>query len=205
MECRSCLTNPSALLVVDASVVISLNATRYSGEILEAVPNSVVVVEEVGFELEQGHLRKGYGGRPSALDLARHVGVVRLGEVGKQHFGDLVLGHAEETLDDGEAATIGYALEHFGTVLIDERKANRICAERFPELARGCTVDLLGHRDVQRMLGRDKTSDAVFNALHYGRMQVPTQYVEWVVGMIGGERAARCRSLPKAARIGSLP
>jgi predicted nucleic acid-binding protein len=42
----------------------------------------------------------------------------------------LVIGHATETLDDGEAATISYALEHKGLALIDDRK----CAERFPSL-----------------------------------------------------------------------
>ena len=62
------------------------------------------------------------------------VEIVRLGNVGIGYFTALVSGSAAQTLDDGEAATIAYALECSATALIDERKANRICAERFQRI-----------------------------------------------------------------------
>src|SRR5690606_30533922 len=81
------------------------------------------------------------------------VEVVRLGGESIGHFTSLVSGSAAETLDDGEAATIAYALECGGTAIIDERKANRICSERFGALRRACTVDVLMQHQVQCALG----------------------------------------------------
>ena len=125
----------------------------------------------------------------------------QLGEVGMSIFSSLVSGSAAETLDDGEAATIACAAERSAIALIDDRKANRIGGERFPNLAFGCTVDVLAQRQVQAVLG-SSLPDAVFNALDRGRMRVPDRYGLWVVDLIGRERAAGCRSLPKRFRDG---
>ena len=54
MTCRSCLTDPTAHIVADASVVINLNATKCCETILDALPNRVLVVDEVSLELEAG-------------------------------------------------------------------------------------------------------------------------------------------------------
>ena len=120
------------------------------------------------------------------------------------HFSSLVSGSAAETLDDGEAATIACAIERAAVALVDERKAIRFCAERFPNLAVGCTVDVLAQHHVQAALGPGLV-DAVFNALDRGRMRVPEKYGRWVVDLIGKERAAGCRSLPKRFRTESPP
>jgi hypothetical protein len=126
--------------------------------------------------------------------------IVTLKGVAARHFEDLVIGSAVATLDDGEAATIAHALANEGIAVIDERKANRICASRFPDLRVASTVDILTHPDVLRDLGRDKLADAVFNALHDGRMRVFPQHLEWVVGLIGPSRAAKCNSLASSVR-----
>jgi len=201
MECLSCLNDPAALLVADASVAINLNATGFAEPILEALPNRFAVVEDVAFELEDGRQR----GRTDAdaleaLVAAGRVDVVRLKNSAIEQFTALVMGSAAETLDDGEAATIAYALEHGATALVDERKANRICAERFPSLLTASTVDVFAHDTVESALGRKGLADAVFNALYYGRMRVLARHVDWVVNLIGPERAARCASLPGSAR-----
>ena len=201
MECRSCLTDSTLPVVADTSVVINLNATGYSAAILDALPNQFLVVEEVSFELEvDSRTGRNDAEALSALVAQGSVELVRLGDAGTQHFISLVSGPANQTLDDGEAATIAYALEHGATALIDERKAIRICAERFGELSTGCTVDIFTQDDVQRILTRDTLADAVFNALYQGRMRVPDHYVGWVVNLIGEERAAQCRSLPASVR-----
>ena len=201
MVCRSCITDPSTLLIVDTSVAINLSATRISEEILNALPNRVLVTEQVYFELENGRPASiDNGGATSALIEANHVELGRLGEVGMRLFESLVVGRASETLDDGEAATMAYAIEHKATALIDERKANRICFERFPQLRTGCTVDLLAHPSVQRALGIEKLSLAVFYALYDGRMRVLPHHTEWVVSVIGQDRAMRCHSLSRSVR-----
>lgn len=201
MEYRSCLTDSTLPVVADTSVIINLNATGYSEALLGALPNRFLVVEEVSLELEvDSRTGRNDAEALSALVDQGSVELVRLGDAGTQHFISLVSGPANQTLDDGEAATIAYALEHGATALIDERKAIRICAERFGALSTGCTVDIFAQDDVQRILTRDTLADAVFNALYQGRMRVPDHYVGWVVNLIGEERAAQCRSLPASVR-----
>lgn len=202
MGLSTTLTDPAAQLVADASTIINLIATGSARAIVSALPNRVVVVDVVPGELETGRARgREACDRLKELIAAGVVDVVELGEDAAPHFEGLVIGPAAMTLDDGEAATIAYALAHAGTALIDERKATRICAERFPQLRVACTVDVLIHPDVQRQLGADMMAEAVFNALHGGRMGVLPGHLEWIVGVIGEERAALCPSLPRRLRM----
>ena len=201
MECRSCLSDPEALLVADASVAINLNASGYSEAILDALPNPFVVVEEVVLELENGR-RFGRSDADALMALV-HTGrtnVVQLGEAGMAKFANLVSGSSAQTLDDGEAATIACALERGGTALIDERKANRICADRYSKLPMGSSVDLFLHERTRAALGTEDLADAVFNALFNGRMRVHERHREWVLNLIGHKRAAKCKSLPWSLR-----
>ena len=201
MGSLSFLTDPAVPIVADASAVINLNATDCAREIVRALPNRLVVVDVVRGELEEGRRR----GRRDAdllneLVSASLVEIVRLSEFAGGWFEGMVIGRATETLDDGEAATIAYAVEHQAVALIDERKATRLCADRFPELRIASTVDLLGHPKLEEILGPQALADAVFNALQQARMRVSIHKTEWVVDLIGRERAAVCNSLPKSAR-----
>ena len=200
MALRSCLDERPAPVVADTSVVINLNASGCAGAILKALPHPCVAVEEVYLELQAGRQTGRRDADALAALIEQHlVEHVQLGDVGRSCFESLVSGPAAETLDDGEAATIACAIERSAIALIDDRKAIRICAERFPNLAVGCTVDMLAQRHVQAALGR-RLPEAVFNALDRGRMRVPERYGLWVVDLIGKERAAGCRSLPKRFR-----
>lgn len=195
------LTDPSALLVADASTVINLNATGCAKHIIRALPNRLVIVDVIQAELEAGRQR----GRQDSDLLSQLVSsglvhIVKLGDVGAEHFESLVVGPAVSTLDDGEAATIAYAIEQHGIAVIDERKANRLCAQNFPALRLCCTVDILTHPAVEASLGIDNLADAVFKALYHGRMRVFPNHVEWVVSLIGTHQAAACASLPRSAR-----
>ena len=203
MARRSCLDGRAGSVFADTSVVINLHATGRAEAILRALPNRIVVVEEVVRELAEGRRT----GRTDADALADWIadGLVetaRLGAAGMRDFAALVGGRAAETLDDGEAATVAGALEREAVALIDDRKAIRICGDRFPDLPTACTVDVLAQRGVQAACGRDGLAEAIFGALYRGRMRVPEHYGPWVVEVIGRERAAMCRSLPKRFRPG---
>ena len=205
MVLRNCLDDRAATVVADTSVIINLNATGCAEAILRALPNRCLVVEDVSLELQIGRKT----GRTDADALAvlierQLVEQTLLGDTGTSHFATLVSGSAAETVDDGEAATIACAIERSAVALVDERKAVRICAERFPNLTVGCTVDLLAQRDVQAALGT-LLADVVLNALAHGRMRVPERYGQWVVDLIGKERAAMCRSLAKRFRTPGRP
>ena len=201
MVCRVSLDDATAPIIVDASVIINLNATGCVEAILDALPHSVLVTEDVESELAGGRLSgRSDADALSALSVRGAVEIVTLTDIELRHFASLVSGPAPETLDDGEAATIAAALERAGTALIDERKAHRICAERFQALAIGCTIDFLAHPSVEAVLGRDGLADAVFNSLQRARMSVLPWHFQWVVERIGSERAAMCTSLQRAMR-----
>jgi predicted nucleic acid-binding protein len=170
--------------------------------IVEALPNPIAVVSVIPEELEDGRHRV----RQDATLLyelieAKLVRIVDMDDGASVHFEQLVVGPAEETLDDGEAATIAYAVSQNGIAVIDERKASRICAQRFPRLGLTSTIDLFRHPAVHSALGTEKLADAVFNALSQGRMRVFHFHVEWVIELIGRERANLCTSLPRSVRV----
>jgi predicted nucleic acid-binding protein len=201
MESPTCLTDATAPLVADASIVINLNATGSAEPILTALPNRVLVVDAVRGELEDG----GERGRRNAETLdaliaAGRIELVTLDETAEARFEGLVIGPAVDTLDDGEAVTIAYAVGRGAIAILDERKGMRICAERSPGLALGCTGDLLAHPDVLAALGKDALAGAVFNALYEGHMRVFPRHLDWVLDLIGPERAARCPSLHASVR-----
>jgi predicted nucleic acid-binding protein len=202
MASSTALTESSSCLVSDASTIINLIATGEARTIVSALPNRVVVVDVVLAELETGRARgREAGDRLKDLAACGVLEIVELGDDAVPCFEDLVIGPAVATLDDGEAATIAYAVAHGDTALIDERKATRICLERYPNLRIASTVDVLGHPAVERQLGPELLCDAVFRALRDGRMGVMPHHLEWVITRIGEERAALCPSLPRRARL----
>lgn len=195
------LADPLPDLVADASAVINLIASGVAKSIVESLPTRLRVVSVVQSELAGGRNR----GRTSyehlnALVAAGTINIVELEESGESCFESLVVGTAVDTLDDGEAATISYARATASVALIDERKAWRICASRFPELIVHTTVDLLTSAHVERILGKAGAADAVFNALVTGLMRVPAADYQRVVTTIGSERAKLCKSLPTHIR-----
>ena len=200
MDCPSCLDDLATPIVADASVVINLNASGFAPTILDALAEPLRVPSEVRWEIERGRSRdREDADKLTGLVDAGKVAIVDLGDAGVRCFSTLVAGPTRDTLDDGEAATIAYAVEHDATVLIDEKKATRICIERFPHLTIGSTVDLVGSPRVRAKLGED-LADAIFTMLFVGRMRVLPRHLDWVVAQIGTRRAAQCRSLPARYR-----
>jgi hypothetical protein len=61
-------------------------------------------------------------------------------------------------------------------------------------------VDIFAHPNVKDALGNERLASAVFNALYEGRMRVLPRHVEWVIDLIGAERAGSCASLPNSVR-----
>lgn len=193
------------VFVADASVAINLNATGCAQDIIRAQPGTVVITENALAELAAGK-RNGHQDydRTQALIANSAMRVVRLGELGARIYASLVEGAAARTLDDGEAATIGYAHETGAVALIDEKKAQAICAAEFRGLRVMSTIDLLTHDFVADALGQHTVSQAVINALRDARMRVPPHQIEKVIELIGDEAALTCTSLPKARKAALL-
>jgi predicted nucleic acid-binding protein len=199
----SCLTDPKATVICDASTVINLNATRCAVAILKAVPNSFAISDIALGELQEDTRSSRNDAKLVAeLQALGLIKSISLNDDSAIHFERLVAGRTVDTLDDGEAATIACAAAMGAIPIIDERKANRICKERYPALLVGCTVDILAHEAVAAALGATALCDAVVNALQQARMRVLPQHLSWAVALIGAE-AKLCPSLPAHVRIGS--
>ena len=188
-------------LVVDASVVINLNASGSAAAILRATPNSVLVVDVVTYELRTATRSKRNDAALLASLLAEElIAEVSIEDLKQDHFERLVLGDDADTLDDGEAATIAYAVEQQAIAVIDERKAKRICRAQLAQLHVASTIDLIGLDAVASALGPRLHAESLFKALVDGRMRVLPEHLDWVVRLIGIERAAQCLSLPAHIR-----
>ena len=201
MRSPTFLTDPLIPLVADSSTVINLISTGCAPTIIKAVPNPIVVVDVIPGELDTGRQRgRVHADRLQVLVAAGHIEIVTLSDAGWLHFETLVAGPAPQTLDDGEAATISYAVEHGAVAIIDERKGTRLCASRFPSLGVVSTVDVLLHPEVRHKLGDAAFTDAVFAALRDARMAVFPRQLDDILRIICPERAVQCLSLPKAFR-----
>lgn len=191
------------ILVADASVVINLNATGRSAEIIAAYPGSMVVTKNAFDELKWG-MRKGHRDSDHLQRLVddKVVGIATMKESGTEIYASLLEGAAVMTLDDGEAATIAVACELGAVAVIDERKARSICEKEFTKLVVLSTCEILAHPSIEVALGTQGQIEALVRALKDARMRVPSHLVKSVVRLIGQEQAASCNSLPKVAREG---
>lgn len=188
----------SQSIILDTSAAINLNATGYLERIVEALPSPVAVTEILMIELKRG-LDAGYSDFDSINGLLRQgqIDVIGLCALSEPHFESLVIGPATETLDDGEAATIAQAIALNAIPVIDERKANRLCATRYPDLGLASSLDILLQPSVTQALGLDGLRQGTVRALQVAKMQIPRCFEEWIVGFIGFETASGCSSLPR--------
>jgi len=201
MSSSNFLTNPRTVLVADASVVINLNATGRAHAIIAAFSNRWAVTANAFAELVNG-IRNGHDDARALRILIDKgaIDIVGLGDSGSRIYETLIDGSALRTLDDGEAATIGYAHEVGGIALIDERKAIKLCADAYPELTLITTVQILLHPTVIEALGPSEHIDVIMAALNKARMRVPPDQIAKVVAVIGQTNAASCLSLPRTVR-----
>lgn len=188
--------------ILDASVIINLNASRCGAQILRATGYDFIVTDTVVEELRDGALV----GRGDAEELQRWIATglvnqIPLPQSGEAYFEQLVSGDSASTLDDGEAATIAVAIALPGVAVVDEAKANKICAAAFPKLLLMSTTDLMLHGGVEAVLGRVAVNEAVYQALRGARMQIPERDIKAVIERLGWERAAQCNSIPRRQRI----
>ena len=188
-------------LVGDASFMINLNATGFSDQIIRSVPNLLVVTEDVLRELKYGS-DSGHDDYEKLKDLIDmgFLNLVSLGNKGKNVYLSLIQGSASKTLGDGEASTIGYAVEAGCCVIIDDKKAEKICKKQFPWISVVTTFDFLTQASVEKTLGQKKHREAIYNALYLARMRIPTKRQEYVVRLIGENLAAHCSSLSRRYR-----
>ncbi len=202
MTFSSCLTDRNSILVLDASVIINLLATNYASTILNAIPNPIIVTDNVIREIElcavNGRVEHK---KLSELIHNKILNRVELSGIALEHFFDLVSGSAAASLGDGEAATLALAHSNGFTAAIDEKKATKISSQRFETLKLISTVDILSYEPVRISIGDRILSNATLQALKYARMQVRDSQFDWIESMIGCENVGLCPSLKRLAKL----
>lgn len=200
--------NRNASAVVDASVIINLNATGCAEEIIRAYGVRLSASEIVGRELLQDPVNGRNDAALSRLLLDNGLlDFVPLQGEAERYFEGFVSGTARETLEDGEAATLAIAIASSRQAILDEKKAIRISTERFHGIEVISTSDILASSRVQHALGLDQVGEALFRALRDARMRVQERHYKWVVELLG-ERVQQCKSLPAFVRertLGAYP
>lgn len=194
------LIDPSHLIALDTSVVINLASTDIADRILRTLPNPAFVLDAVQDDLARnpGKDRRAFDVLAELIQTAT-VRLAMASNFSQGYFENLVDGSGPDTLDDGEAATIAYALEQNATAILDERKALRICRERYPALQTASTIDILCHPSIERSLGRDLLCNAVMKALD-AHMRVLPDHINWLVDLLGAEKVVKYASIPASIR-----
>ena len=186
----------SSIVVADTSVLINLEASGHADTIIQAAFGVLLTTKNAVEELFEGE-RRGYSTATElrTLQSAGVVKVVELDDAEEEIYRALIEGPASQTLGDGEAATIAFAVQNKAIALIDENKAKRICAERYSGIHVITTTDVMLHSQVVQALGSSHV-EAVHAALKYARMHVPSERVSEVVQILGHDRSVECPSLP---------
>jgi predicted nucleic acid-binding protein len=197
MSYSSCLADHDADILLDASVFINLSASGAASAMLQALPNRVLIVDvAASVQVDSKTGRSDNDTLQELLASPVILDTVTLDENGLVVFERLVL-----ELDDGEAATIAAAAIRRSIAVLDERRARKICGEQLPDIVQASTIDLFAHPAIEKALGRDGLADAVHAALQNARMHVRADQRDWVIDLIGRERAANCNSIPRAHEL----
>lgn len=188
------------MLILDTSALISLTECRNATAIARSLASPTVIPKIVLQEFLDG-VALGYG---DAKELQNLIGygtfqVVEFSDAGTAVFANLVSGPTAETLDDGESATIALAIQLDGVAVLDERKARKICRQRYPNLQIISTAELLLSDSVRNAIG-DRYTEAWTYALRDGQIRVPAEFVDTVVAIVGKDVASQCSCLPVRVR-----
>ncbi len=191
------LPESPATLVLDASAVLNLLGTGRAADVLRLVGRETVIVEEAVREVERNPLDGSAGS--AAIDALVCAGLLHIRPLlpsGYEVFANLVAAPSPDGLDDGEAATVAYAVDVGGIPLLDEKKATRI-ATTLPVPAPLCTLDLLSHTSVEGGWGVEALATAVYSALQHARMRIPVRFRPWIIGLVGVARLRECTTVSR--------
>lgn len=183
-------------LVLDASVMINLLGTGEPAKILTVLDRRIILE---AYALGEVTIDPSTHASPedilTALVSSKLIHLERLSSQGFDRFLSLTGAGFQAGLGDGEAATIAHAVENGVAAVLDDRKATRVARSNFPQLFIFNSLDLLSHKNILQDFGEETLGNLVYYALRHARMRVPPNFLDWVVGLIGEDRARECPSL----------
>lgn len=203
MHPQNYLFNCDNILVIDTSVIINLNSSGFVEKILSDISCKIVIPEIAANELIGGEkIGKTDHLILDALISKKLITKMALEEDAESVFISLVAGEGSKTIDDGEAATIAIAHQINGYVVLDDKKAEKLCKIICPNLKVLSTIDLFRALFYQDKNNESFVGEAIYNSLVNARMRVPEHHLNWVSTIVGANRIRACNSLPMSFRNG---
>jgi predicted nucleic acid-binding protein len=193
------LDDSHSRLVIDASGVINLLGTGSIDDVLATLGREVHVERRAYNEIIMDPFTR----KPAADTLAAmardriRVSDLPIGRIAE--FVAFASAGTDNGLDDGEAATVVLALHLNAVAVLDEERATRAAAQRYPHVTVLSSLDLLWAPPLLKRLGGARVSDLIFAACKHARMRIPASRSEWVVSLLGS-RAQECSSIRKYYR-----
>lgn len=184
------------MLVIDTSVLLNLLGSCRPQFLLDHIPFEVIVPQAVLREIKREPSMEA----ETDADLSRLIerGSLRVMEPDSK-VEELALSLAgapnPDDLDDGEAFAIAHAVAMSGRLAIDERKGRRIVERRFPQVACLFTLEVIEQAALRARLGEAEFAELIYSALLWARMRIPSERRDWIISLIGKERARNCPSL----------
>jgi hypothetical protein len=90
---------------------------------------------------------------------------------------------------------IAQAVAIDAALAIDERKGRRVIAKEFPNLVCIFTIDVIERAAMRANLSNTELGEVIYSALRWSRMRIPSDRRDWIISLIGKERARNCPSL----------
>lgn len=166
-------------LVLDASVAINLLGTTRGVDILRVIHSGCVMEARAAKEVTR-HPR-GISHPKGAIGELLEAGVLEVVTMDPAAdypiFVQLAGAPAPDGLDDGEAASLTWAVRHSGVLVVDEAKARRISKRDFPKLETRSSIDLF--REWGQGVTAADLSTALKDARANARMRVLHQDKAW--------------------------
>lgn len=134
---------PAGPLVLDASVLFNLLGTGRPEEILQAIGVTCWVEQRTAAEVRRTPGQRTEGAPLQPLFDNGCLKLCRMSDHAYETYISLVSGLSTDTLDDGESAAIAIAVDGFGSVVLDDKKARRILSARFEQVTAGSSLSLL--------------------------------------------------------------
>lgn len=169
--------------VLDASAAISLLGSGMAVEFLKDLgPLELTIVRNTAAEV----LTHPIDNSKSPLDVLEALGYLRIVEPSEETTilaVELITAPEPDDLGDGESFAIAHASIARGTVVLDDKKARRICSARFPQVSIADSIQLFRHP--LQPLNPDRSRLALESALRTARMHVLEKDFDWVKALLG--------------------
>lgn len=160
-------------IVLDASVIINLLGCGYAGDILKAIRSSFSVEERTLKEIRRHPIPgRSHIDELSALKAAGLLQVHRMSDDAYALYLDLIDDSSPACLGDGESAAIATAATLAYGVALDDRKARKVLAKRFPQITLVTTVGMFFAASMQNSNMKIMMPNIIESAVCHSRMAI---------------------------------